>query len=473
MRLRLAIALAFAPLPVLAQPAADPVATILAEAGPGTRWGLVIADEQGREIVAVDPEGRFIPASNTKLFTTAAAFWAEARGEGARLAESGASVRISGPDVVLEGRGDARLSARPDCVTDCLSALADAVAARTKRVRDVIGDATFLPDQRWSPGMSWNNIPTASGTAAAALVVDDNEIAVTVTPGTQSAAPVVSAIPYFAIRTATHDDEGAVLAYDRLPGSSELVLTGSARPGQPPVSWQLGVDDPAHYAAFRLADLLKARGVRVTGAIRSRYCTFVAGDGPDSRCDIAVAPPPAPLATLAPGPLAEAVAIINKRSQNLHAELLLRRLGLARGGNGSIAAGQTMVSAMLAEAGVPPAQVSLFDGSGMSSYNRVAPRGMVRLLQWIDRQPWAETFRASLPVGGVDGTLRRRFVDTPLAGRIFAKTGTLNATNALAGWLTGASGKRYTFAAYANDVPEGVRATAIMDRALAAYSAAH
>jgi D-alanyl-D-alanine carboxypeptidase/D-alanyl-D-alanine-endopeptidase (penicillin-binding protein 4) len=109
----------------------------------------------------------------------------------------------------------------------------------------------------------------------------------------------------------------------------------------------------------------------------------------------------------------------------------------------------------------------------MSSYNRVAPRGMVRLLTWIAKQPWGVEFQESLPVAGLDGTLRRRFAGTMLAGRIFAKTGSLNATNALAGWLTTASGKTLTFAIYANDVPEDVSATAFMDRALLALAAAN
>ena len=80
MRFLLAAALALAPLPLAAQSDADVVMPILAEAGPGTRWGMVVADESGREIVAIDPEGRFMPASNTKIYTTAAALWAERKG---------------------------------------------------------------------------------------------------------------------------------------------------------------------------------------------------------------------------------------------------------------------------------------------------------------------------------------------------------------------------------------------------------
>lgn len=475
MRFLLAVALALTSASALAQAPTDAVTPILAETGPGTRWGVVVADAEGREIVAINPEGRFMPASNTKLYTTAAALWAEARGEGPKLSESGATVRLEGDDVVLTGRGDARLSGAGACVTDCLAMLADAVAARTRKVRDVIGDATLFPDQRWSPGMSWNNIPTNSGTGISALSVDDNEIAATVAPGALGAPPAVALPPYYRVdnRARTVAGDGETLAYERAPNGRMLVVTGTIGSGRAPVTWKLGVDDPADYAAWQFAEMLEARGVRVTGLPKSRHRPLLPEDDPQLRHGPPVrVPQPAPLAALTPPPLAEDVTTINKISQNLHAELLLRRLGLARGA-GSIADGQAVVTAMLLEAGVTPAHVSLSDGSGMSSYNRVAPRGTVRLLQWSQRQPWGEAFRASMPIGGIDGTLRRRFAATPLEGKIFAKTGTLNATNALAGWLIAASGQALTFAIYANDVPEDVRATAIMDRALLALAAAN
>src|SRR5438128_11414001 len=110
--------------PVAAQPTLQQrVEARLGEAGPGVRFGLVVADENGRELVAISPDGRFMPASNTKLFTTAAAFATLAdldRPDGA----GGASVALdtergATPDVVLEGHGDARLSSAADCATDC------------------------------------------------------------------------------------------------------------------------------------------------------------------------------------------------------------------------------------------------------------------------------------------------------------------------------------------------------------------
>jgi D-alanyl-D-alanine carboxypeptidase/D-alanyl-D-alanine-endopeptidase (penicillin-binding protein 4) len=102
----------------------------------------------------------------------------------------------------------------------------------------------------------------------------------------------------------------------------------------------------------------------------------------------------------------------------------------------------------------------------MSSYNRLAPRGVIALLRWIAAQPWGAQWRATLPIGGMEGTLGRRFKGTSLEGRLFAKTGTLNATNALSGYMLGKSGKTLTFSFYANDVPQDGNATRAMDQAL-------
>jgi serine-type D-Ala-D-Ala carboxypeptidase/endopeptidase (penicillin-binding protein 4) len=450
------------------------VEAVLREAGAGPRFGLVVADEQGREIVSIDPEGRFIPASNTKMLTTAAAFVSLSTLDRPDL-EGGAEVRLEPrpggpPDVVLAGSGDARLSSAPDCVSNCLAALADAVAAKARIVRDVVGDDTFFPDQRWSPGMSWNNIPTRSGTAASALSLDDNELRLTIAPGVARGAPArLDVAPHFEIdnRILTIASGPTSLSYDRLPGSRRLRLTGVIAVGASPELLRLGIDDPAHYAAWRLKSLLEARGVRVTGEAQARHRPASGIDDPALRGSApAPRPPrPEPLARLTPPALLDDIALINKESQNLHAELLLRRLGRVRG-TGSLADGIAEVKAMMDAAGVPPAQWSLSDGSGMSTYNRLSPRGIVRLLRWIEGQPWGSAWRATLPVAGVDGTLDDRFKGTALEGRLFAKTGTLNATNALSGWLVTKSGRTFAFSAYANDVPYDVSGTGAIDAAL-------
>jgi len=437
----------------------------------GTRFGFVVVDDAGRELVAINPDQRFIPASNTKMFTTAAAFWS-LDGLDRPDTTGGASVRIerSGRwrDVILEGHGDARLSSAADCAVDCLATLADAVAATTRQVRDVVGDDTLYPDQRWSPGMSWNNIPTKSGNATSALTLDDNELAVTVAPGALGQPPSVTPLADYTIdnRALTVASGATAIDFDRAPNGTVVRLSGTIALGAKPEELRLGVDDPARHAASVLLRMLQARGVRVGGGATSWHRSVAPGDDPVVRgaVPVARAATAEPLALLTPPPLADDLTIINKVSQNLHAELMLRRIGRITG-TGSIADGQVVVRAMLAQAGVARTAFDFADGSGMSTYNRVAPRGVVTFLRWTATQPWGAAWRATLPVGG-EASLKRRFAGTALDHKLFAKTGTLNATNALSGFLIAASGRQLTFSILANDVPDGTSALPAMDRAL-------
>ena len=475
LRAALAGTLAFSVQPVAARETLQQrVEAHLAKAAPGTRFGLVVVAEDGHELVAVAPDDRFIPASNTKMFTTAAGFaFLPALTQPDQ--EGGATIRLEKgargvSDVVLAGHGDARLSSAPDCMTDCLAALADAVAARAKRVNDIVGDDTLFPVQRWSPGMSWNNIPTGDGTGVSALTLDDNRIALTITPTVPGEVPKLElSAPYYEVdnQAVTVAAGKTDLEVTRLPAERTIRLLGTIVAGEKPALENLGIDDPAHYAAWRLKTLLEARGVKMRGVIRTRHRPFAITDDPKKRGDTmpVKAPRIEALAQLTPPPLAEDIVIINKVSQNLHAELMLRRLGLVRG-SGSIEDGQAMVQAMLANAGVPRTGFDFSDGSGMSSYNRVAPRAAVKFLRWVAAQPWGAAWRASLPVAGVDGTLRNRFKGSSVEGRLFAKTGTLNATRALSGYMLAKSGRTLTFSMFANDEPSETSARETMDAAL-------
>ncbi|WP_235519614.1 D-alanyl-D-alanine carboxypeptidase/D-alanyl-D-alanine endopeptidase [Sphingomonas sp. Leaf22] len=437
------------------------VRAALAQAPAGTRFGLVVRDAAGVERVAIDPDNRFVPASNTKIFTTIAAF--------AHLAVTGSDdartgVRIEGRDVVLVGAGDARLSSAEDCRGDCLTILADAVAATTRVVGDVIGDDSRFPDQRWSPGMGWNNIATRSGTGISALSLDDNELVLTVRA--EGGRAVVGGSDYYRIDNRVTVGARNAIGYDRMPGSDLLRVSGTVATGDGE-RIRVGIDDPAHYAAWMFAKVLRDRGVRVAGKVVVRHRPYVAAED-GAVVERGTFPPM--LAQVQPGPLVEDIALTNKVSQNLHAELLLRRIGAVRG-TGSIADGLKNVGAIMTLAGVPRTAWDLSDGSGMSTYNRVSPRAMVALIGWAQAQPWGAAWLETLPVAGVDGTLARRFRDTPLAGRLRAKTGSLSGTSALAGTMTAASGQTLTFALYANDIPEGASATAAMDAALNAAAA--
>ena len=454
----------------------EKVARVLAQAPKGTRFGLLVTDERGREIVAVNPDQRFIPASTTKLFTTAAAYAVlsginqpdEAGGAQVWL-ESDGRQRKGGQNVVLFGRGDARMSSAADCKVNCLAQLADAVAAATRTVHDVIGDDTLWADQRWVPGMSWNNIGTDSGTAVSALNLDDNELRIAVSAGSIGKAPVVQIPSYFTLRnqaiTAAPGSK-TQLFVERAVNGAELRLYGTIAADAAPWSDRLGIDDPAHYAAWVLREMLLARGVKVNGKVRVRHRPAALSDLPDSGAPVPVlaSTTPTPLASLVPPPVAEDVVIINKVSQNLHAQALFRRIGSPILSEQGASAAQRKV---LEQAGIPALGFEFWDGSGMSTYNRISPRAAIALLRWTQAQPWGAQWLASLPIAGRDGTLKRRFVGTLLEANLIGKTGTLNATNALVGIFTTSRGQRLHFAFFANDVPAGTSAIPTMETALA------
>lgn len=478
--------------PVLAETPAKPAAAAqtlqqeveaqLATAPQGTRFGLLVVDEQGRVVVSINADQRFIPASNTKMFTTAAAY-ALLPGMDEPDAIAGTQVALiqgkarQGPDAVLIGRGDARMSSAPDCEVNCLAHLADAVAAKTDRVHDVVGDDSHWPDQRWVPGMSWNNIGTDSGTAVSALNLDDNELRVTVTPGAEGQPPRFEGNGYFKL-----DNEARTIApggkttlvLDRPVNGSALRLSGEIPADAKPWTDRIGIDDPAHYAAWTFKRMLEARGVKVTGTVRVMHRAPDTLDRavPDMALARAADDREGVVMSLTPPPLAEDVVRINKDSQNVHAQVLFRRLGDVEGSGSEEWAAQTL-NGLFEKAGIPRAGYDFSDGSGMSTYNRISPRAAVALLRWIDSQPWGPAWHASLPVAGRDGTLRRRFIGTPLEGKLAAKTGTLNATNTLSGTFTTRSGRRFTFAFLANDVPNGSSVLALMEAVLVRIAAAN
>lgn len=482
MRLSLLLALLAPVGTVAAQPAAPllpAVEAILAQGPAGTRYGVMVTTLDGEPLLAINPDGRFIPASNTKLFVTAAAFahlpalQAAATGTGVRLEPAGPGV----VDVVLQGRGEAQLSSAPDCTTACLQTLADAVAAKTRRVRHVVGDDSWFPAERWGPGMSWNNIQTDSGTGISALTLDDNEIAATVTPGAIGSTPTVVSSDYYRIdnRLLTVAGDREAIVDERAPNSKVVRLTGTIGVDAKPVTLRLGVDDPADHAAWALRELLRARGITVNGDIATRHRRLMPSDDPVIRGS---APPPRPpqpelLASLPAPDLVADMKITNKKSQNLYSDLVLHHLARLAG-NGSIADGMAVLRAVMREAQLPAESFTFADGSGMSSYNRITTRAATRLLIWAARQPWGQAWRETLPIAGVDGTLRNRFKNSSLQGKLFAKTGSLNATRALSGYLVTGSGRTLVFSAIANDMPDGAdaRATAVIDKALVAIAEA-
>jgi D-alanyl-D-alanine carboxypeptidase/D-alanyl-D-alanine-endopeptidase (penicillin-binding protein 4) len=204
-------------------------------------------------------------------------------------------------------------------------------------------------------------------------------------------------------------------------------------------SWEgrPALEDPARYATTVFREVLEARGIRVMGDVATTS-----------------EPLPAGVRTLAAHdspPLAEILKVVNKESQNLHTEMLLRLVGLKARGEGSVVAGHDAVRDFLGRIGVKTETWGLQDGSGLSRSDVVDAHGLAELVAAMDRHPQAAAFRDSLAVMGIDGTLKDRMRGTPVQGKVLAKTGTLRLGNGLAGYLTAASGERLAFAILVNN----------------------
>jgi D-alanyl-D-alanine carboxypeptidase/D-alanyl-D-alanine-endopeptidase (penicillin-binding protein 4) len=225
----------------------------------------------------------------------------------------------------------------------------------------------------------------------------------------------------------------------------------------------LAVEDPAEFTAAAFVEALRTRGVTVKGTASSTHkYTNGTGDFVAERAEplkltpVVVPVVAAPLdgrkvlATSVSVAVAEDIKVINKVSQNLHAELLLRLLGKIYGKDGSFAQGTRVVRQFMLGAGVDDNDFFFYDGSGMSQDDRITPRAFTQLLTYAARQPWGLAWRWSLPVAGVDGTLIARFKNSPMKGRVWAKTGTHNEVSALTGYVDSASGKTVAFSILVN-----------------------
>ena len=192
-------------------------------------------------------------------------------------------------------------------------------------------------------------------------------------------------------------------------------------------------------------------------------------------------PVPAVLASHGSAPISEDVVLTNKVSQNLHAELFLHLLGKRTYcSKGSIVEGARLVRAFLLHAGIDGDDFVFYDGSGLSGHDLVAPRATAKLLafaatnpkRFAADKPWFAAWKASLPVGGEDGTLGGRFAKPPLKDHLFAKTGTLGESRALSGYLDAASGRTVIFSIMVdNHLPGDSSDREVMDKIVAAIQA--
>ena len=443
----------------------------------GATWGVkVMLLDTGKTLFATNATRLLVPASCTKLFTTASAL--DRLGADYRLTTSlrtrkapEADGTLTG-DLLVVGGGDPTFTARlhgsrwENALAPLVAALKGAGIRRI--AGDLICDEGAFRGPPYGSGWAWDALATKYGPPVSALTFNDNVVHLTFGPAPAVGQPVrITVTPAFAVTTNRTDVEPLVvlenlaltatkpheasLRFDRPPGSSRITVAGELPVGSERVGEDVSIPSPARYFGFALREALALEGIAVTGHVRVAE-TRTADDG--SWHELAALPSP---------PLAELVRLTLKPSQNLYAQLLLLATGAETERHPrdtektwpraitTELAGLRALEALLKTAGIAKGEVLLEEGSGMSRANVVTANALVQLLTHMNRHPAKQAWLDALPIGGVDGTLKSRFTTAPTKGNVRAKTGTLDGVSALAGYVTTAADEHLAFAILVNN----------------------
>jgi D-alanyl-D-alanine carboxypeptidase/D-alanyl-D-alanine-endopeptidase (penicillin-binding protein 4) len=430
-------------------------------------WGVSLLDHRGKQLYGRNERRLFTPASNTKLVVTAVAAALLPPDLTVRTSLYGAGPLVAGVlkgDLVLYGRGDPSFSRRCYAVDTLamgvcdrdpfvrLRLMADTLKARGVRqvAGDVVGDGSFFEPASLHPGWQLFDLNWWYAAPVAALAFNDNSLDFTWQPGLTVGAPaLISMWPdlgdiAFENRTVTVAAGGETDIGDRFfrqPGTAQVWAEGTVAIDRAPRKESFAVSDPNLFAARALRQVLADAGIAVTGTTRSTIDSAVYA-GARAR---------PPLAETVSRPVRDWIFPILNTSQNLFAEMLLKQLGKRFGGGASWEQGIAVERRFLIDSvKIDSTEFHLSDGSGLSSENLISPGAFTQLLRFIRAHPRFSTFAAGLPQAGGVGNLRTRFVATPLAGRVRAKTGSIAGVNTLTGYIDRPDGKSLTFAVEVN-----------------------
>ncbi|GGO65034.1 D-alanyl-D-alanine carboxypeptidase/D-alanyl-D-alanine endopeptidase [Nonomuraea cavernae] len=410
------------------------------------RAGVVVKSAaNGDELYATDAGKLLIPASNTKLFTSAAA--AETLGldyrfpttvlTGGRKAGS-----VLGGDLVLRGTGD------PTMLAADYDALAAKVAGAGIKVVTgrLVADDTWFDSVRLGNDWTWDDetayyaAPISALTASPDTDYDAGSVIVSVAPsGGEVKVSTTPETDYFKIVNRATVGASTDVLIERQHGTRTVVITGTVAGTYN--EW-VAVDDPTAYVSSLFRKALTKHGVRVLGPT----VTAAAPSGAQE------------LAQHESMPLSELLVPFMKLSNNIHAEILTKAMGRKVAGQGTWAAGLKVTTDFAKANGVEV--LNLRDGSGLSRRDGFTPTSIVQLLTAVRGKPWYQTWYDSLPIAGnadrfVGGTLRSRMRGTPAANNVRAKTGSLTGVTALSGYVTSADGEPLVFSIMLNQYLSG------------------
>jgi D-alanyl-D-alanine carboxypeptidase/D-alanyl-D-alanine-endopeptidase (penicillin-binding protein 4) len=363
------------------------------------QWGVLIVNPRTGDTLYSKNAGKlFMPASNMKIITSAAALTLlgpEFRYRTTFLTDGEVRDSLLDGNLLVIGRGDPTVSDRMrGTATSVMDALADSL--RAHRIRQISGSlarvGNAFPDSIYGYGWEWDDLGEYYGAGVDELIFNEGMAPTTLRPPPDTAR--------------------------------DSLYSGPAK-------------NPAKAYLDALHDALVRKSIRMDGTVRD-----------------SILPTPFKMDTLfvffSP-PLRDILPALMKPSQNQIAEILLRTIGLERGGLGTADSARKIVGQQLLAWGVQPDGFVIRDGSGLSDQDLLTPETIVRVLDRIQRDTAFATYYNSMPIAGVDGTIDTRMKGTPAEGNVHAKTGTLNKARSLSGYVTSADGERLIFSILANN----------------------
>lgn len=430
---------------------------------------MVVSLDRGDTLFALNPDQPLAPASNMKLFSTAAALYylgPDFRYSTYVLGDGELRDGVLHGDLILFGTGDPAISGRlGGGSVAILRQLADSLAARGVREvsGEVVGDGSYFDDAWLAPGWRPENLMAWYSAPVGALSFAENVVGVRVLPGGGAGQPArIATRPAtqgLAVVNQVRTVAGGqtLVRFEHSPQG--VVVSGQIGRGHPGVERSVPVVDPTNFAAAAFRALLQEQGIQVHGGVRaihhpghSRVALGGAAGNPTNGANAA----PRVLAVHLSPPLTEILDVTNQISHNLYAEALLKTVGRVALGEGSFEAGARAIEYFLeCEGGMVDAgQLQIVDGSGLSPLSRVTARSLIHLLGVMTRSADWDAYNESLPEAGRPrpGGLQRMGA-TPAGGNLRAKTGTITNVSALSGYVRSAEGERLAFAIMGNDVP--------------------
>lgn len=420
--------------------------------------GIRIEDYQTGEIIySLNAHTLLMPASNMKLFTTTAA-----------LAQLGPDFRyktslftdgvivdsILQGNLIVRGAGDPTISGRHydgnrlavfQKWADTLKALGIREISGT-----IIGDDNLFDDTGLGYSWAWDDLSYYYAAPIGALSFNDNCVDVFIVPGDSiGAAPVIFTKPdmnYLKIQNeivTVSPDSVTKIDFFRTPGTESAVIFGTVKADADTIEEWITVDNPTNYTLAAFKYTLNQNGVTARNISDIDELPLEIPDYDNFRL----------IATHESIPLAEIIRTINKISQNFYAEQLQKTLGVEIFEEGSTKKGIEAEKQWFARIGLRPEDIFIVDGSGLSRHNLVTAYQIVTILRDIRNNPHYRVFYDSLPIGGVDGTLKSRFKGSNAAGHVFAKTGYVGRARALSGVVEALNGHEYLFSILVNHYP--------------------